>query len=174
MPMNNDLQEKELICNLEASAKQIKHLISATPELRLRWKPSPEKWSMLEVLGHLVAEEQDDFRVRLKLLLQDPELDWPANNPEQSIVVMNPNSCDTTELLEEFSREREDSVLWLSNLRQTDWNIRKVHPIFGSMRAGDLLYSWVVHDLLHFKQLIELSTKSLSLLASHFSADYAG
>lgn len=32
-----------------------------------RWKPTPDKWSMLEVVNHLYDEEREDFRQRLSV-----------------------------------------------------------------------------------------------------------
>ena len=29
-----------------------------------RWKPAPDKWSILEVINHLYDEEKEDFRQR--------------------------------------------------------------------------------------------------------------
>ncbi len=43
----------------------------ASPE-QVRWKPSPDKWSMLEVINHLYDEEREDFRARLEPVLADP------------------------------------------------------------------------------------------------------
>ena len=37
-----------------------------------RWKPSPDKWSILEVVNHLYDEEREDFRQRIELVLTDP------------------------------------------------------------------------------------------------------
>lgn len=42
-----------------------------------RWKPSPAKWSILEVINHLYDEEREDFRQRLGLVLNNPEETWP-------------------------------------------------------------------------------------------------
>ena len=46
-----------------------------------RWRPSPDKWSILEVVNHLYDEEREDFRQRLELVLIDPAQAWPAINP---------------------------------------------------------------------------------------------
>ena len=38
-----------------------------------RWKPNEESWSILEVICHLADEEEFDFPVRLKMILENPK-----------------------------------------------------------------------------------------------------
>ena len=51
-----------------------------------RWKPSPEKWSMLEVVNHLYDEEREDFRLRLELTLRNPDEPWLRIDPQGWVV----------------------------------------------------------------------------------------
>lgn len=43
---------------------------------QVRWKPSADKWSMLEVINHLYDEEREDFRLRLELVIADHGRLW--------------------------------------------------------------------------------------------------
>ena len=36
-----------------------------------RWKPTPKDWSILEIACHLLDEEREDFRVRLRSTLEE-------------------------------------------------------------------------------------------------------
>lgn len=47
---------------------------------KARWKSSPDKWSMLEVINHH-DEEVEDSRARLELVLADPREPWPRIDP---------------------------------------------------------------------------------------------
>jgi hypothetical protein len=160
--------------SLERSGRLIALLVDSTNQETLRRKPGKNKWSILEVLGHLRDEEIHDFRLRLELLMRDPQLEWPPNNPEQLVLEAGHNKRNTNELLAEFVTERSNSLVWIRGLKEPDWGRQKTHPVFGSMRAGDLLYSWAVHDLLHVKQMSALVADGLSMFAGDFSADYAG
>ena len=54
------MTEGELKKHLDAaekSPKQIAAAVSGLPDEVLRYKPSPEKWCILEILGHLVDIE---------------------------------------------------------------------------------------------------------------------
>jgi hypothetical protein len=51
-----------------------------------RWKPSPDQWSMLEVVNHLYDEEREDFRQRIELVLADPREFWPPIDPRNWVI----------------------------------------------------------------------------------------
>ena len=56
-------------------------LVSGLSLEQARWKPSLDKWSILEVVNHLYDEEREDFRQRLSLVLADPMQPWPPIDP---------------------------------------------------------------------------------------------
>ena len=66
---------------LRQSAAAIVALAQGVTPEQARWKPTPEEWSLLEVICHLYDEEREDFRQRLDLTLHHPEADWPPIHP---------------------------------------------------------------------------------------------
>jgi DinB superfamily len=142
-------------------------------EEQARWKPSPEKWSMLEVVNHLYDEERDDFRTRLDLLLHHPDKRWPPIDPPRWAVERKYNEREMGESLERFLQERERSIEWLKGLTEPDWESRYEHPQ-GVISAGDLLASWLAHDLLHIRQIARLHWQYLNLTSSPYQTAYAG
>ena len=164
---------ESLIAALEANAKAMLAAYEGVSSDAARWRPAPEKWSLLEILRHLADEERDDFRRRLGLILQDPELDWPPIDPEGWARDRSYNSADLPAALRDFSREREASLTWLRSLGQPDLNREKRHPVAGSLRAGDLLAAWVAHDLLHLRQIANTKLAHLAMAAAPFSIAYA-
>jgi hypothetical protein len=138
------------------------------------WKPAPDEWSILEVVNHLAEEETDDFRTRLRSLLEDPGRGWPDIDPERAVVDRQFNSRDLRESLHRFTRERARSVDWLRTLPQINWQIAHNHPKFGTLRAGDLLCSWLAHDLIHIRQINTLHYEYQAITCPEFSAAYGG
>ncbi len=61
------------IDRLSGNAGVFESLARIGADEQARWKPSPESWSMLEVVNHLYDEEKDDFRFRLDSLLHHSE-----------------------------------------------------------------------------------------------------
>ncbi len=153
----------------------IRSLVEDITEEQARWKPNPEKWSILEVINHLYDEEREDFRKRLDLVLHKPGHPWPSNDPEGCIIERKYNNRDLADSLQKFLQERKHSVNWLESLSSPDWNAQYEHPQWGAISAGTLMASWVVHDFLHIRQLSGLHRVYIALLVKgSYSIDYAG
>ncbi|MFZ1916586.1 MAG: DinB family protein [Terriglobales bacterium] len=70
------MTEAELKKHLDAaenSPKQIAAVVSGLPEKTLRYKPAPDKWCILEILGHMADMEiLYAYRIRQMLADKDP------------------------------------------------------------------------------------------------------
>jgi len=67
------MNEGELKQHLEAaekSPKQIAAAVSGLPDKTLRYKPAPDKWCILEILGHL-ADIELVYAYRIRQMLAD-------------------------------------------------------------------------------------------------------
>ncbi len=148
-------------------------LAGATPE-QAGWKPSANEWSLIEVAAHLVDEEREDFRVRLRLVLENEERSWPSIDPQGWVTARDYASRDLGATVRELAAERSRSVAWLETLDSPDWERTYEHPLLGPLRAGDLLVSWVTHDALHLRQLARLHYRWVVRLGSPYEPDYAG
>jgi hypothetical protein len=144
-----------------------------TPE-QARWRPALESWSALEVLNHLYDEEREDFRQRLDIALHSPGQEFPPIDPQGWVTTRSYNTRDLQISLEQFREEREHSITWLQSVQNPDLTRVSSHKSLQGLRAGDLLVSWVAHDLLHLRQLIELRWQYLGATSSPFRFDYAG
>jgi hypothetical protein len=173
--------QRKLIMNLPYYLQALTHQAEAVARLvagvemaQARWKPAAGEWSILEVVNHLYDEEVEDFRVRMQITLRDPSEAWPANDPVHKVTARRYNERDLSDSLENFLDERTVSLEWLRGLESPQWDHEHVIPKVGSLRAGDLLTSWVAHDLLHLRQLVELHFYYQRHLARPYSVDYAG
>lgn len=158
---------------LTHQAVAIQSLVQEVPVEQARWKPTPERWSILEVINHLYDEEREDFRARLDLLLNDPEASWTPNDPQAWVVERSYNTRDLTESINRFRTERRRSLAWFKILRTPDWSRVYSHPM-GDLRADTLLACWVAHDLLHIRQLARLHFDYVAQQAAPHTVDYAG
>lgn len=165
---------------LQTSIYQLQHQAQAIINLgrnfsqeEARKKLDPQNWSALEVINHLIDEEIDDFRRHLVHILYTPEEQWPEINPPAWVTERKYNERLIDESLNQFAMEREKSITLLDNLDQPDWD-RSVSLQWGFLSAGDILASWVGHDLLHLRQLISLCYKMTASSAHPYSVMYAG
>ena len=144
-----------------------------TPE-ELQWRPGESDWSILEILCHLLDEEVDDFRTRLRMTLECPGEFWPAIDPVEAAIDRQYRQQDATEILQRFNAERQASLAWLRQLQSPDWSTQYHHPKLGVLRAGDLLSAWVAHDVLHLKQITKRLYQRTVAEAEPFETQYAG
>jgi DinB superfamily len=158
---------------LSGNASVFEGLVRGVEEEQARWKPSADKWSILEVVNHLYDEERDDFRSRLDSVLHDPKKTWPPIDPPGWAVERKYNERELNESLERFLGERRRSVEWLKELKEPRLENSYEHPQ-RFISAGDLLASWVAHDFLHVRQLARLHWEYLNFISQPFDTKYAG
>ncbi|MCJ7717674.1 MAG: DinB family protein [Anaerolineales bacterium] len=158
---------------LAINRDRIAALARSIPEEQAIWKPDPDTWSILEVINHLADEEEFDFPVRLKMILEGSDKSWPPIDPQGWIVEHKYNEQDLFESLTRYMTLRNTNLVWLNSVENPDWEM--IHEAtFGEIKAGDMFVSWVTHDLLHLRQLVELQRFYLEEQAKPFHLDYAG
>jgi len=167
-----DLQD--MIDRLRANAEVLAALAAGVGEAQARWRPAPDKWSILEVVCHLGDEEVEDFRTRLDLTLHRPGAAWPPIDPPGWAAARGYNARDLAQEMARFLAARADSLAWLEGLRSPDWSLSYEHPTGGPISAGDLITSWVAHDHIHVRQLNRLHREYLVAEVSTYAPGYAG
>jgi hypothetical protein len=138
-----------------------------------RRKPNADAWSILETLCHLYDEEREDFRQRLDLLLHHPGTQWPSIDPEGWVRERRYNERDLGDMKEKFFAERNRSLDWLKGLESENWDAGYKAPV-GKITAADIFASWVAHDNLAIRQLVELRRARLEIISKPHNITYAG
>jgi hypothetical protein len=165
---------EEIIRQLAGSAQAMRFLVQTISGEQAQWKPDPATWLMKEVMEHIYNEERLDFRKHLKEMLSDPPLPWGEFRPEEYA-----STGDCRQALDGFLLERDASIAWLEALESPNWEASSQAPFGLSaeilvLRAGDVLVSWVEHDFLHLRQMIELLHAWNEKQGSPFSVQYGG
>jgi hypothetical protein len=158
---------------LALGAEIVSRLLAGITPAEARFKPDPQSWSMLEVVCHLYDEERQDFRQRLDIILHRPQEPWPPIDPAGWVTARQYNNRELAEALDGFVAERARSLTWLKGLSAPNWEAEYAAP-FGPIKAGDMLASWVAHDHLHTRQLVELKRARIISLAQPYGVRYAG
>jgi uncharacterized damage-inducible protein DinB len=165
---------QEIVRQLAANAQTIRTLVQGVSDEQAPWSPNPETWSINQVMEHVYNEERIDFRKHLKEMLSDPQQPWARFSHDEYVSV-----GDRRQALEHFLRERDASLAWLETLGSPDWE-RKSETQFGpdnvtvTLSAGDVLVSWVDHDLAHIRQMVKLLHAWHVKQAAPYSVEYAG
>ncbi len=136
--------------------------------------PGEGVWSIRAVALHLVLEEREDFRPRLRSTLEDPGRAWEKIDPEASVRRDLAEAPGLADLVAWFEAERAESVKWLRSLDGADWSSAYQHPSHGPIYAADLLVSWSAHDWLHARQIVKRRYEGAIGLAPGSDHLYAG
>jgi hypothetical protein len=163
----------ELYQELVNSTEIIRALIANISQEEARIKPTAEDWSILEVICHLYDEEREDFREHLDFILHRQTEEWHRIDPQSWVTARKYNEQDFIEMQMKFFEERRKSLDWLIDLFDADWEITYASE-YGSVPAGEMFASWVAHDNLHIRQLVELKRFQIEKITQPYGIVYAG
>ena len=161
------------IAHLRENSEIIRLLVQEMVDETARHKPDAESWSVMEVINHLVDEEREDFREHLDQILHRPNEAWSRIDPQGWVTERKYNGRSLPTSLANFLQERQRSIDWLEELDAPNWEAIHATP-WGQISAGDIMASWVAHDLLHMRQLVELKWNATLPDIKPYQVDYAG
>jgi len=164
---------ENIIGNLLKNKDVFKALLRGKTHEEYMFKPTSDKWCMLEVLCHLVDEEKEDFRTRVEYVLRDPNEPLPTFDPTEWPASRNYTGQDYEAKVAEFLAERQKSIEWLESFVDPKWDNTYQHPKLGSMSAELFLANWLAHDYIHIRQLNRLAFEYLQH-QSGVDLSYAG
>ena len=167
------MEFETLYQELENSTEMIRALLAGLSQEEAQVKPGPEARSMLEVVCHLYDEELEDFREHLDFILYRRDEEWHGIDPDGWVTERRYNEQNFIEMQNKFLAERAKSLEWLKGLAEADWETSYTSQ-YGSMTAGEMLASWVAHDNLHIRQLVELRRRRIEGIAQPYGIEYAG
>lgn len=158
---------------LRNSTDIINTLLLGISEEEARIRPTPQAWSILEVVCHLYDLEREDFREHLDFILHRQEEEYHVIDPQTWVTERHYNEQDFQAMQDNFFTERRKSLQWLKGLDDTDWDITYTSQ-YGSVSAGEMLSCWVAHDNLHIRQLVELRRARIERITNPYPIEYAG
>lgn len=158
---------------LQNSTEMIRALLAGVTQEESQIKPSPESWSILEVVCHLYDEEREDFREHTDFILHRQNEEWHGIDPQAWVTERKYNERDFMEMREKFFSEREKSFDWLEELRNANWETTYTSQ-YGTTSAGEMFACWVAHDNLHVRQLVELRRMRIENITKPYNIEYAG
>jgi len=111
-------------------------------------------FSPFDVVGHLIHGERTDWIPRAKIILAHGE-SQPFEPFDRYAMFEESKGRSIAELLDTFESLRRENIQTLGDLNLTPerLNFRGTHPALGPVTLGQLLATWVVHDLNHLAQI---------------------
>ena len=143
--------EGDIIQTLERQIENSLSLLRTIPSDKANLRYAPEKWSVRELLGHLIDSERIFSYRALRFARNDQT---PLPGYEQNDYVRNADfdNRDLGEMAEEFATVRRATVQLFRPLNETEWMRRgKANENDVSVRA--LAYIIAGHELHHMEVL---------------------
>ena len=164
---------ENIISEFTSNGRIFADLLNPKNSSEFLYRPSIEKWNLLEITCHLLDEERLDFRARMKHIMENPDKEMEPIDPQGWVNSHKYSDKDFETVLKDFLAEREKSVEWLAKLTEEDLDKKMEHKIFGTVTVMHFMLNWLAHDYLHIRQIIALK---YSFLKNNTGVDlrYAG
>jgi DinB superfamily len=149
---------------LQRTPATLATVVAGIPEPWLKANEGSGTFSCYDIVGHLIHGELTDWIPRVKIILEHGES--RAFEPfDRFAQFREDQSRPIRALLDQFAFMRAENVKILQGLNLTceDMARRGTHPELGPVTLGQLLSSWVVHDLSHLSQIARVTAKQYSL-----------
>ena len=139
-------------------------LLTDLPDAWLHRNDGPGTWSAYDILGHLIEADHHNWLPRARVILTHGAERGFEPFDREAMLGREPEPVDV--VLERFRGSRRSSLADLDklNLTAADLDRRGIHGEFGEVTLGQLLATWVAHDLTHLGQISDV-------LARHYRID---
>jgi hypothetical protein len=130
----------------------------------------PDTWSPYQVVGHLTHIDECDWIDRTRAILEHgtERMLQPVDREAGFIRFRDWKLGD---LLDRFATVRTSNLETVAALvKADDLGRRGVHPTLGEVTLGQLLATWVVHDLNHLGQIVKTMAKQYTQAVGPWSA----
>jgi len=150
---------RDAVAVLERTPATLGALLNGLPEPWIRATEGDGTWSPYDVIGHLIHGERTDWIPRARHIMAGET--HAFDTFDRTAQFTESNGKDLVELLATFAdlRRRNLAALVGMNLTPADFERKGLHPQLGEVTLGQLLATWVVHDLDHVAQIARTMAK---------------
>jgi hypothetical protein len=148
---------KEGVEVLRQTPSTISALLSPLSPRWIQQNEGPDTWSPFDVVGHLIHGEETDWIPRARMIVNHGE-SRPFEPFDRVAMFEKSRGKSLAQLLDTFSRLRSSNIQELEQMNLTGdlLDKRGTHPELGTVTLGQLLATWVVHDLGHVAQIVRV------------------
>ena len=146
------LEGKEPLQVQQETAKKLAKLIKPLSKKQLSARPEPGKWSIAEILAHLVDTEIVGSW-RMRLIIGSDGVPIQAFDQDVWAETFDYAGRDPKVSLETFRVLRENNVRMLKALPKSLWDNHGMHSERGRETVARLVKMFAGHDLNHLEQV---------------------
>jgi hypothetical protein len=140
---------------LEKTPILVETMLRDLPEDLLRWKPSADRWSIAEVLGHL-ADIELVYADRTRRIVTEEAPTLEKYDAAGTVVIGDYVRGSASENLVFFIKTRRSTIILLRSIPADAGEREATHSELGNITLHQMLSEWASHDLGHLRQIAEL------------------
>jgi uncharacterized damage-inducible protein DinB len=148
----------QLLQKHEEGAKLIESEVKGVSEDVLRRKPSPEGWSIIEILAHLAVTEQV-FLTRYAMMANTDKPALAGVDNDELAAKLKFHERDISDTLKELKRLRADTLTLLRALPQKNWQRIGIDPERGEITIEGMTKIHADHDSSHAAEIRALKER---------------
>jgi hypothetical protein len=146
------VEGKDALAVQRETAAHLAQLIAGIPADKLRQRPSPEIWSVAELLAHL-SETEIGSSWRYRQMIEHDGSPLPSYDQDLWESLGEYSSRDAEKSLQLFGLLREANLRMLDRLSPEQWQRYGMHAERGRMSVADLTRQVAGHDINHIEQI---------------------
>ena len=149
----------DMLAILERTPASLTALLDGLPDTWVTATEGDNTWTPYDVIGHLIHGERTDWIPRARHILAGETR--PFDTFDRTAQFRESQGKKLSRLLATFADLRRDNVAALVAMNLTAEDLRRtgLHPELGEVTLGQLLATWVVHDLDHVAQIARTMAK---------------
>ena len=152
---------KERIAAADKSPKQVAAAVSGLPDRTLRYKPAPDKWSILEILGHL-ADVEIVYAHRFRQMLADKKPVIAPLDVDDWATRLGYSEESPAELVAAYGLNRHRTLQLLRRLKPGDLEKSAFHPEYKrDVTVAEYVEKIATHGANHLAQIERLKKQAV-------------
>lgn len=151
---------KNYLQDADKGPRRLAAAVSGLSDKVLRYKPSPEKWCILELLGHL-ADVELVYSYRLRQMLADKNPVIAPIDQDDWARTLGYLEAAPAELIAQYGLNRHHNLRLLRKIGLDDLKKSAYHPERKAhMTVEELVLRLADHDTNHIAQIEDLKQKA--------------
>jgi uncharacterized damage-inducible protein DinB len=150
------IEGKEPLQVQQETAKKLQKLIKPLSKKQLSARPEPGKWSIIEILAHLVDTEIVGGW-RMRLIIGSNGVPIVAFDQDVWADAFDYAKCDPKVSLETFRVLRQNNLRMLKALPKNLWENHGMHSERGKETIAHIVRMFAGHDLNHLAQVEKIA-----------------
>lgn len=144
----------EAVAVLQRTPATLDAMLRGLPDGWIAAHEGGETWSPFDVLGHLIHGDRTDWLTRIRIVVDHGE-SRPFEKFDRFAQFEESRGRTMDDLLDDFTALRRDNLAQLASLQLAPGDLARqgFHPMLGPVTLGQLLATWVAHDLDHIVQI---------------------